>query len=48
MVGEGEKGIELCKELANLYGKEMFDCEKLSWTLVRTRDVGGGGGGERY
>ena len=29
---EGENGIELCKELANLYNNEMFDYEKLSWT----------------
>ena len=29
-----EKGIELCKELVSLYDNEMFDYEKLSWTLV--------------
>ena len=43
-----EKGIELCKELANMYENEMFDYEKLSWTLVRIWGVGSGGGGERY
>ena len=32
-MGEEEKGIELCKELANMYENEMFDYEKLSWTV---------------
>ena len=35
-----EKGIEMCKELANLYDNEMFDYEKLSWTLVRNYGMG--------
>ena len=34
-----EKGIELCKELASLYDNEMFDYEKLSWTLVSKIDI---------
>ena len=37
-MGEEEKGIELCKELASMYENEMFDYEKLSWTLVRIRE----------
>ena len=28
-MGEEEKGIELCKELASMYKNEMFDYEKL-------------------
>eukprot|EP00106_Octopus_bimaculoides_P019984 XP_014787426.1 PREDICTED: dedicator of cytokinesis protein 1-like isoform X1 [Octopus bimaculoides] len=34
-----EKGIELCKELANLYENELFDYEHLSELLKRQADL---------
>ncbi|KAJ8317295.1 hypothetical protein KUTeg_005199 [Tegillarca granosa] len=34
-----EKGIQLCKELVNLYETELFDYERLSFVLKRQADL---------